>query len=143
MSTDEENQGGRAERLAELFSTVRTLSRDVEELNRQQKALWDRFDGREGVTRDIESIKLEEVKSNASMDSKFTEKIAMLEKSVEAVKREELARDFRQRMMIAQLAWKVSIVIGAALFVINLLTKNLDIKELFFGSDQHVVRKTK
>lgn len=143
MSTDEENQGGRAERIAGLFSAVKTLSRDVEELNRQQKALWDRFDGRDGITREIESIKLEEVKSNASMDSKFTEKIAMLEKSVEAVKREELARDFRQRMMIAQLAWKVSIVIGAALFLINLLTKNLDIKELFFGSHQEVVRKTK
>lgn len=130
------------ERDAELLANVKTLLRDAQELNRQQKALWDRFDGKDGITREIESVKLESVKSRAEIDAKFTEKFLFLERQVMDVRQEEMKRDFSQRMQVAQLTWKVSIVIGGILFALNVLTRSLDLKKLF-GDEISVASKAR
>ena len=72
--------------------------------------------------------------ADGELKGKFQEAIREVEKDIANLKLEYMEKSLGQRAEVRELAMKLTLAIGVALFVLNLLTRDLNIRS-FFGKD--------
>lgn len=107
---DDQYSGSMGERMAKLEGMSA-------ECLRQLEAMWKRSDEHE---RHIAELKIEHVQTTAKLESE----IAHLD-------RENMRETLTMRNQIAEIGWRVGIVAGTALLVLNFVLNKIDFSELF------------
>lgn len=98
------------ERLAKLEAII-------VELNRQQEANWKRMDAN---AKELSDTKLLNVQA-----------IAKLESDISHLNLEGLKDTYKMKAQIAEIGWRVGVVVGAALLMLNYILGKIDISSIF------------
>lgn len=94
------------------------------ELSRQQEAMWKRSDEHE---RNLSEMRIQHVQA-----------VAKIEADLAHLDRESLKESFTVRGQIAEIGWRVGVVVGAALLVLNFVLSKIDLSDFLGKPDVKV-----
>lgn len=108
------------ERLAKLEAIIL-------ELNRQQEANWSRTDAN---AKELSDMKVLHVQTVAKLDS-----------DISHLNVESLKETFKMKAQIAEIGWRVGIVVGAFLLILNFVLSKIDLSGFLPKSDTKIQGK--
>lgn len=93
------------------------LEGKITELNRQQSANWQRSDEHE--------------KALAEMKIQHVQAVAKIEADLAHLERDSLRENFGIKTQIAEIGWRVGLIVGAALLILNFVVSKVDFGDWF------------
>lgn len=109
----DQHDGSVGERMAKLEGLAT-------EISRQQDAAWKRVDEHE--------------RNLSDMRIKHVEAVAKIEADIAHLERESLKESFTLKGQIAEIGWRVGVVVGAALLVLNFVLSKIDMSDFLPGN---------
>jgi len=100
-----------------LGERLAKLEGKVLELYRQQEANWRRSDEHEKALSDLKISSIQAV--------------AKLEADLSHLERDGLKESFTMKTQIAEIGWRVGLVVGAALLILNFVLSKMDLGDFF------------
>lgn len=116
MSAQNNNEDRILERLVALETKIESAREQTIENERQQKANWARLDE---LRSGLETAKISAVETNA----RNAEKLANMEKMA-------LRESFGMKTQIAEIAWRVGILMAGAVLIINFFMSKINLTGL-------------